>query len=126
MKTVWLFLLVAYSGLIFYLSNQPSLPVPGLFLHQDKLFHAAAYGVLGLLAFNYFRYWSIERSVVLMLSFGFCAIYGASDEWHQSFIAGRDADVFDWLADCVGAAIVLICCYRFQVLNVHPNKPLSS
>ena len=33
--------------------------------------------------------------------------YGASDEWHQSFVPGRHADVWDLAADGVGAALAL-------------------
>ena len=31
--------------------------------------------------------------------------YGASDEWHQSFVPLRDANVRDWFADMLGGAI---------------------
>jgi len=33
-----------------------------------------------------------------------CSLYGASDEWHQYYIAGRTVDFADWLADTAGAA----------------------
>ena len=33
------------------------------------------------------------------------SFYGATDEWHQSFVPGRDADVRDLVADAVGAAL---------------------
>jgi VanZ family protein len=29
--------------------------------------------------------------------------YGAIDEFHQSFVPGRDCNVWDWLADTLGA-----------------------
>jgi VanZ family protein len=31
--------------------------------------------------------------------------FGASDEFHQAFVPGRTADVADWMADTLGAAI---------------------
>jgi VanZ family protein len=34
-------------------------------------------------------------------------VYAASDEWHQSFVPGRHADVLDLIADAVGAVMVL-------------------
>ena len=34
-------------------------------------------------------------------------MYGATDEWHQSFVPGRDADVRDLVADAVGAALAV-------------------
>jgi len=108
-NTFWLFLLIAYSGFIFYLSHQPSLPVPVLFLHQDKLFHATAYGGLAFLAIHYFKYQCHSFDVALKASLIFCVLYGLSDEWHQSFVQGRHADALDWLADCLGAVLVLAC-----------------
>jgi VanZ family protein len=33
----------------------------------------------------------------------FAAVYGITDEFHQWFVPGRTADVYDWVADCVGA-----------------------
>jgi len=42
----------------------------------------------------------------------FAAVYGVTDEFHQWFVPGRTADVFDWIADCTGAiagvAVVLL------------------
>ena len=34
----------------------------------------------------------------------FAAVYGITDEFHQWFVPGRTADVYDWVADCAGAA----------------------
>ena len=34
--------------------------------------------------------------------------FGVTDEWHQSFVPGRDCDVFDWLSDTLGAALAVI------------------
>jgi VanZ family protein len=31
--------------------------------------------------------------------------FGISDEWHQSFVPGRSADVLDVLADAAGGAL---------------------
>jgi len=34
-------------------------------------------------------------------------LYGATDEWHQLFVEGREVDALDWLADCLGATLAL-------------------
>jgi len=113
-KFIWLTLLVVYCGVIFYLSHQSSLPTPRLFPHQDKLFHATAYGILGFLAFAYFKQLFAELRTALVIALVFSALYGASDEWHQSFVVGRDADIFDWFADCLGATLVINVMKRFS------------
>lgn len=107
MRFFWLSLLLGYCSFIFYLSHQPSLPVPALFQHQDKLFHATAYGILAFFALGYFKCVIQPVNNAMLVAFIFCALYGISDEWHQSFIEGRQADVLDWLADCVGAMLVI-------------------
>ncbi|TAN62501.1 VanZ family protein, partial [bacterium] len=38
-------------------------------------------------------------------AFIIAVIYAASDEFHQSFIPGRNADALDWMADSFGAAL---------------------
>ena len=37
------------------------------------------------------------------LALGLAAWYGAIDEVHQAFVAGRDAGIQDWLVDLLGA-----------------------
>jgi len=107
-KYLHLGLLLFYCGFIFYLSDQSSLPTPMLFPHQDKLFHFIAYGILAALALNTLKYVVEPFSLAVCGAFIFCALYGASDEWHQSFVIGRDASFLDWLADCSGAFLALV------------------
>jgi VanZ family protein len=39
----------------------------------------------------------------LLLALGY--LYGALDEWHQSFVPGRTPSVTDWVADMVGVTL---------------------
>ena len=119
-KRVWLALLASYCGVIFYLSHQSALPAPMLFAHQDKFFHALAYAILGFLAFRYFNGVLVNSRHVFVIAMGFSALYGASDEWHQSFINGREADILDWLADCIGAVFMLLAYKKPSELGVLP------
>ena len=43
------------------------------------------------------------RALALIL--GVPLLYGIVDEWHQSFVPGRDASLRDVVADAVGAAV---------------------
>jgi VanZ family protein len=45
-------------------------------------------------------------------------LYGAGDEWHQSFISGRDASGQDLIAD--GAGTLLGLAVTAAVLRVQP------
>jgi VanZ family protein len=108
MRTVVAFLPAAlYAGFIFALSAQPN-PLPFLppdLLLQDKLLHGLAYTVLGALLVPGFRGAGCSAGCALLLAVALASIYGATDEFHQSFVPGRNADVLDWVADSLGAAL---------------------
>ena len=106
-KLVNLTLLALYCILIYWLSSRPSLNVPMLFTHHDKIHHMFAYFIMGLLAYRFFGAFFAKPSSCYIVSLCFCSLYGLSDEWHQSFVQGRDGDLFDWLADTLGALIAL-------------------
>jgi VanZ family protein len=97
---------LAWAGLIFYLSSlSHPLPVAVPIRHFDKLLHLGAFGILGgLLARGLLqagqRAWLALLAAVLIAS-----LYGALDEFHQSFVPGRDADPWDWGADTAGALL---------------------
>lgn len=99
--------LLAYCSLIFWLSDQQRLPMPTTFEFQDKFLHAGAYWVMGLLSWRAFRHFGMSASTLGLVSFLFCSLYGVSDEWHQSFVPGRESSAADWLADSFGAALAM-------------------
>jgi len=96
---------VAWMGLIFWLSSGP-LPSTGGIEIPDKVAHFGAWAVLGALLWFAFAPLGVARAGAL--AFAVAALYGASDELHQSFVPRRSADVADWLADVAGSAAALI------------------
>jgi len=100
---------------LWLLSSQSSLPQPPGLLGWDKLQHFLAYGALGFaiglwvpLGFWQCRPW---RGVLITGLVG--SAYGAIDEIHQYFVPYRDSNIFDWVANTLGAflgafAIMLI------------------
>lgn len=95
---------IAWAALIFLLSHQ-SQPVGRvtLFPHADKLAHAAAFGILAGLTARAVRGAGWGAARILLAAVVAASLYGAIDEWHQSFVPGRDPDPWDWVADTVGA-----------------------
>lgn len=96
-------LMLAWMALIFYLSAQPSLPMPSIVEGQDKVMHFVTYAVLGFLATcavgplrGIFAWHRVTAAAIFTL------LYGMSDEFHQSFVPGRSSSVFDLLADGLG------------------------
>lgn len=100
--------LILYCSLIFWLSSKESLHTPMLFPHQDKIHHMGAYFIMGIFAWRCFNDYLHTKTRIIISSVLFCSLYGLSDEYHQSFVIGRTADVLDWLADSVGAIIAMI------------------
>lgn len=109
-------LLVLYCLFIYWLSDQSSLqkPFDFGFDYQDKLYHAGAYSIMGLLAWRAFKSFLDVPIILAMLSIAFCSLYGLSDEWHQSFIMGRESEVADWVADTSGAFMAVMSLYKLS------------
>jgi VanZ family protein len=108
MRTAAAFLPAAlYAGLIFALSAQADplafLP-PGL-LVQDKLLHSLEYAALGALLVPGLRLAGFAPRGAFVLAVVLASLYGATDEIHQAFVPGRTADLLDWVADTLGAAL---------------------
>ena len=107
--SAWLPVL-AYMAIIFVLSAQPKLPeIPAPVLSWDKTQHFIIYLGLALVAFRAVNLMPIAaRPGSYVQSFILVALYGGLDEFHQRFAVGRSAEVRDWLADALGAALALV------------------
>jgi len=100
---VYLLPALLYAALIFYLSAQPGLPavpVAGF----DKIEHLGAYAVLGALLARALMGYGVARRRALVLAVLLGALYGVSDEVHQSFVPTRSADWRDVVADLLGSS----------------------
>jgi VanZ family protein len=103
----WLPVMV-YCIAIFVQSSYPSLDKFPSFAYSDKLMHVIAYGLLGLLvcrAVNTLGRWRHRWGALVCFGVAAAALYGASDEWHQSFVAGRSSEVADLIADVAGGLV---------------------
>ncbi|MDD5272321.1 MAG: VanZ family protein [Methylovulum sp.] len=105
--------LMAYCGFIYWLSDQSKLPTPTWFSWQDKLFHAGAYFILALIVWRSFRHFFKSPIILAIAAVVFSSLYGLSDEWHQAFVPGRNSDVFDWLADTLGAGLAVMVLFKW-------------
>ena len=105
-RTRWL-LVGAYVCLIFFLSAQPGLTLPGTFEYRDKVAHIIEYGILGFLVWRAARdTWPTQKPVnrALIVWLAIMAL-GACDEKFQAFIPGRESSVYDWIADSTGGLL---------------------
>ena len=98
---LWLPPLV-YMWVIFHFSSEPE-PLPALTAHVwDKLLHLIEYGGLAALVCRALLGEELGWLAAVAGAIIAASLYGASDEWHQSFVPMRDADVRDWVADTLG------------------------
>ena len=99
-------------------SHMPNAPQPDLGIEfGDKVLHATAYMILGLLFAAALDAWRpIKPRSLALWTILFCALFGFYDEIHQSFIPNRFADVFDWLADSLGGVFAALLAGRLQVV----------
>jgi VanZ family protein len=101
-------LLLAYE---FWLSGRPPSGLPPLgpwFTGKDKVEHAAYFLLTGLLAVRAARFgegWSRGKTAVYLVLGA--ALWGCSDEIHQSFVPGRDVEIADVLADVAGVGLAV-------------------
>ncbi len=72
---------------------------------MDKMLHIAAYAVLAILFYRAYQTLPIRHNLrlLVLLSILSASLYGISDEIHQYFVPFREADVFDGIADIIGA-----------------------
>ncbi len=84
---------LVWMGMIFALSSRSKVPEPfGLAGHLMAIAgHFTVYAVLAVLL-----WWTLEPHDVparwrFLLALAGAVAYGLTDEWHQSFVSGRDA-----------------------------------
>jgi len=107
---------LAWAGTIFFLSSRPHLvDGPELFPNFDKVAHFGAYSLLGLLLAHAVRGSGLPLAAAVALGW----LYGASDEWHQSFVPGRSVEALDWVADALG---VLAGVYLFKLWHARRRR----
>jgi len=95
----YLFLSLCAMGMIWFASGRPggALSLPG---GWDKAAHFLEYALLGYLLAR-----SLGESRPRWFAVWFlAAAYGLLDEYHQSFVPGRDPSGADFLVDAAGAA----------------------
>lgn len=90
---------ILWAIAILTVSSIPKLAIRGpLFLGCDKVAHFIEYLILGVAL----RYWSGDGRRRFVAGGIFFAVL---DEFHQSFIPGRDASIWDAVADALGIVV---------------------
>ena len=112
---------ILYMGVIFYLSSQSDISIPSEL--TDKSWHSIGYTGFAIVLVRALA-GGLPARVSLrtaLMAIGFATSYAISDEFHQSFVPGRMADVNDLVADFVGAAMGTFACWLWGILFAAPR-----
>jgi len=90
-----------------------------------KVGHLTEYAILATLIWRALRSaesWKRSTLILFTVSLVGCAVFAATDEFHQSFIPSRTSSVNDVFIDICGAAIALAICVALTSRNVLKQK----
>lgn len=101
---------ISYVFFIMFLSLIP-MSIGGGVQYLDKVEHLVAYCVMGVLA--YVAVESLNKRIILYI---FMFLLGVAIELFQMYIPGRDASVYDAMANTAGLALSFLLCRAFSIL----------
>lgn len=109
-----------WAGLLFFLSSRSDLGPAGRI--PDWLTHGTAYLIFAMLLARAWvggllRPLAGQTALAVVLA---VTVYGVSDEWHQSFVPGRDSSAGDVAKDAGGAIVGVLL---FRRLAPRPGAP---
>ena len=98
-------------GLIFVLSSIPGQAFEPIFISSiiTNLLHIPLFGLLAFLWMKAFDNKDVRLNKALIYTMIITIIYAAFDEFHQSFVPGREASLGDFIFDalgCIGALFI--------------------
>lgn len=109
---------MAWMALIAFLSSIPKPDGDPGIGSWDKLAHLSAYAVLGFLLARTLFPDGIRFRIQIAAVTALATLYGVSDEFHQSFVPGRESSIGDLAADAGGALLAACLLYWLRTRRV--------
>ncbi len=108
------------------LSSAPAANIPNPFPYFHPAVHFVEYSVLAFLSVRALRYKHPCRTFALIaiVTWGIVLLFAASDEWHQTFVAGRTGQGKDVLFDGLYAWLG-IGLFSLVIGKIKPNSHLG-
>jgi len=122
----WLYVII-WLGIIYWFSNQPDLKSELTYAWDfvfRKIAHMAEYFVLTYLYFKALNNYKINYNMLLVYTLLLMILTAMLDEFHQSFVAGRSAAIFDVAIDTIGGLILIILMLKRRYESLFNKQPL--
>jgi len=123
-KIVRFYLPIIIWGVLIYSISNTSVPQVSTAYVVDftahKFAHIVEYAILAILLYRALKEEEINKLEAVIYAIIITAFYGFTDEYHQSFTAGRTTRLRDVIFDTIGAGIGLLIIWK--LLPKAPKK----
>jgi len=105
-----------WAGVIFAFSSYATKQASEIYWQDfivKKTAHVIEYGVFATLLYRAFINSGIEKVRAGYTAIVLAALYGISDEFHQSFTPGREPTLRDTIFDTIGAILAIYIVWKY-------------
>jgi VanZ family protein len=119
---------LVWAAIIFVESSIPGHAFPSTPLGTDKVVHVGIFFILGWLSHRAFTHQSSEliSKLSLYLTQVVTILYGFADEFHQLYVPGRTADMYDMAADALGGFLFIVVFLVFHFFRKKASQKANS
>ena len=107
---------IVWALFIFFFSTLPTIETTEIYWQDfivKKLAHMIEYGILAVLLYRALVGSGHSKKNAGLLAILIALVYGATDEYHQSFTPGREPKVRDVVFDTAGAILAIYITWNF-------------
>ena len=101
---------VLWAGVIFCFSTLPQIRTTEIYWQDfilKKTAHMVEYGILAILLYRALKYSGAGVRKAAIFSILIAVVYAMTDEFHQSFVLGRESRVRDVIFDTIGSILAI-------------------
>lgn len=112
---------ILWAVVIFLFSSYPTKQASEIYWKDfvvKKTGHIVEYAIFASLLYRGFKETGVRKRNASIFAIFLSIIYGASDEFHQSFTPGREPTVRDVIFDTIGASFAI-----YTIWNLLPKAP---
>lgn len=112
---------LVWAFVIFLFSSYPTARASEIYWKDfivKKSAHVVEYAIFASLLYRGFKESGVKKINAGIFAITLSVLYGATDEFHQSFTPGREPTVRDVIFDTIGASLAI-----YAIWNLLPKAP---